>query len=74
MKLGDLQALRGEIKYEVDQIVGHWYNQTCKHMEYLVRWKGYGPEHDTFKPETHLRNAFLRLRLYKDQQHIQDSE
>ncbi len=36
-------------------------------MEYLVWWKGYGLEHDTFKPETHLQNAFLRLRSYREQ-------
>ena len=30
-----------------------------------MRWKGYGPEHDTFEPETGLRNAFSKLREYK---------
>ena len=57
--------LKGEIKYEVDKILRHQFNQTQKCMEYLVRWKGYGPEHDMFKLETHLRNAFARLRSYK---------
>jgi ribosomal protein L21E len=28
-------------------------------MEYLIRWKGYGPEHDTWEPESHL-NDFLK--------------
>ena len=35
--------------------------------EYLVQWKGYRPEHDTFEPESHLRNAFLRLGHYKEE-------
>ena len=64
-KLGDLQALKGDDEYEVDQITGHRYNWTLQHMEYLVRWKGYGLEHDMFEPESHLRNTFLRLRSYK---------
>src|SRR5260370_35211679 len=67
MKLKDLQMLKGEVEYEVDKILRHLFNQTQKCMEYFVRWKGYDPEpeHDMFKPETHLRNAFSRLRSYK---------
>src|SRR5260370_22311286 len=64
-KLKDLRMLKGEIKYEVNKILGHRFNWTQKCMEYLVRWKGYGPEHATFKLETHLRIAFSRLRSYK---------
>ena len=66
-RLKDLQLLRGEAKYKVDKILGHRYNCSHRHMEYLVQWKGYGSEHDTFKPETHLWNPFLRLRSYRDQ-------
>ena len=62
MKLKDLQVLGREIEYKVDRILGHCFNWAWKHMEYLEQWKGYRPEHDTFKPELHLRNAFLRLR------------
>src|SRR5260370_19982434 len=65
MKLKDLWMLKGEVKYEVNKILGHQFNQSQKCMEYLVRWKGYGPEHNMFELETHLRNAFSRLRSYK---------
>src|SRR5258708_6404084 len=57
-KLEDLRILSGETEYEVDKIMGHWFNCSLNHTEYLVRWKGFGLEHDTFKPEAHLRNAF----------------
>src|SRR5260370_15779517 len=70
MKLKDLWTLKGEVEYEVDKIFGHQFNQSQKHMEYLVRWRGYGPEHDMFGPETHLRNAFSRLRSYKSSLHV----
>ena len=63
--LPDLRELSVEEEYEVEKIVGHRYNKARRRKEYLVRWKGYGPEHDTFKPETMLRNAFSRIREYK---------
>ncbi len=56
-KLEDLRILSGEMEYEVDKIVGHQFNCSLNHTKYLVRWKGFGPEHDTFEPEAHLRNA-----------------
>jgi Chromo (CHRromatin Organisation MOdifier) domain len=48
----------------VEKIIGHRYNRSKRRREYLVRWKGYGPEHDTFEPEIGLWNAFSRLREY----------
>ena len=64
-QLEDLRILSGETEYEVDKIVGHRFNRSLNRVEYLVRWKGFGPEHDTFEPETHLRNAFSRVRSYR---------
>jgi hypothetical protein len=63
--LPELRVLPQEEEYEVDKIVGDRFNKSLKRREYLVRWKGYGPEQDTFEPEKNLRNAFLKLRKYK---------
>jgi hypothetical protein len=63
--LPELRELSTEEEYEVEKLVGHRYNPKKRRREYLVRWKGYGPEHDTFEPEKGLRNAFMRLREYK---------
>jgi hypothetical protein len=63
--LPELRELATEEEYEVERIVGQQYNKSRRRMEYLVRWKGYGPEYDTFEPEAGLRNAFSKLREYK---------
>lgn len=39
--------------YEVERIVDKRKNKKGK-VEYLVRWRGYGSEGDTWEPETHL--------------------
>ena len=64
-KLEDLRILSGEMEYEVDKIMGHQFNWSLNCIEYLVRWKGFGPEHDTFESEAHLRNAFSQVRSYQ---------
>ncbi|XP_036376614.1 chromodomain Y-like protein isoform X1 [Megalops cyprinoides] len=42
--------------YEVEKIVDKRKNKKGK-TEYLVRWRGYGYEDDTWEPETHLANC-----------------
>jgi Chromo (CHRromatin Organisation MOdifier) domain len=63
-KLPELRELVKEEEYKVERIIGHRYNRLKRRREYLVRWKGYGPEHDTSKPEMSLWNAFSCLREY----------
>jgi ribosomal protein L21E len=46
------------VEYLVEQVLKGRKLRGGK-MEYLIRWKGYGPEHDTWEPETHL-NDFLK--------------
>jgi chromodomain protein Y len=33
--------------------------------EYLVKWKGYGPEESMWEPKTNLKNAAKHLKKYK---------
>ncbi|KAG5842019.1 hypothetical protein ANANG_G00173230 [Anguilla anguilla] len=48
--------MASEELYEVEKIVDKRKNKKGK-MEYLVRWRGYGFEGDTWEPETHLSNC-----------------
>ena len=49
----------GHEEYVVDEIHAHRDVGRCtrKVRQYLVRWEGYTPEHDTWEPESNLSNA-----------------
>ena len=64
------ELVDGELEYEVESIVSHrdrpvGRNRTLR-REYLVHWKGYHPEHDTWEPELNLSNAPAVLQEYRD--------
>jgi hypothetical protein len=44
-------------EYEVEKIVGKKYDKRRKQHMWLVRWKGYGPQFDTWQTRKDLRNA-----------------
>ena len=60
----------GEIEYDVERILDdrttkkRGGNGTCHARQFLVRWVGYGPEHDTWEPEDNLENCQETLRFY----------
>ena len=46
---------QGEEAYEVEKILDSQYQQG--RLQYLVQWKGYRPEHNTWEPEANVQNA-----------------
>jgi hypothetical protein len=56
------EMLEGEDEYEVDKILDH--RKSRRSYEFLVRWVGYSPEHDTWEPEANLKNAPNVLKEY----------
>ncbi|DBA85002.1 TPA: hypothetical protein ACH3X2_005738 [Trebouxia sp. C0005] len=52
--------------YEVDRIIDHrsWHAGNIVRVQYLVRWKGYGPEDDTWLSKTSLRHAREAIQDY----------
>ena len=53
----------GEEEYEVEGIMDSRENKGK--WEYLVKWKGYGPEESTWEPKANLKNAAKHLKKYK---------
>ncbi|KAJ1300322.1 hypothetical protein OPQ81_005143 [Rhizoctonia solani] len=49
----------GEEEYIVERILDSRLKR--KHLEYLVKWKGYGPEDNTWEPKRHLSNASRKV-------------
>ncbi|XP_054482976.1 chromodomain Y-like protein [Anoplopoma fimbria] len=52
--------------YEVERIVDKRKNKKGK-VEYLVRWRGYGSEGDTWEPETHLSTCMIYVNDFNRQ-------
>ncbi|CEL64044.1 hypothetical protein RSOLAG1IB_11028 [Rhizoctonia solani AG-1 IB] len=50
----------GEEEYEVEGIMDS--RETKGKWEYLVKWRGYGPEESTWEPKSNLKNAAKHLK------------
>ena len=66
-----LQWLEGEPLYEVEEILDHRFVSRGRkgrrqRIEFLVRWKGYGPENDTWEPRHNLLTCNSQIRAYKE--------
>ena len=53
----------GNLEFEIEHISRH--RRRGRQFEYLVRWEGYGPEHDEWMTEDNLVHARSILEAYK---------
>lgn len=61
--------LDGDIVYNVERILDHRFvkrGRGAPKLQYLVKWEGYGAEHDSWEPEVNLRDAPEPLSRYAD--------
>ena len=52
----------GDVEYEVEDILNSRLNRG--HLEFLVRWKGYSPAHDSWEPEANVVHAPALIRAF----------
>ena len=60
--------MEGEEEFEVEDILAHRLVGSQRRPEYLVRFKGYGPEDDLWLPQRNLEHAQAILRAYQARQ------
>ncbi|CEL62765.1 hypothetical protein RSOLAG1IB_05124 [Rhizoctonia solani AG-1 IB] len=53
----------GEEEYKVEGIMDS--RESKGRWEYLIKWKGYGPEESTWEPKANLKNAAKHLEKYE---------
>ena len=49
--------MEGEEEYEVEEVLNSRRYGRWRKLQYLVRWKGWGPEHDSWEAAEDLTNA-----------------
>jgi hypothetical protein len=57
------EMIKGQEEFIVEKILQH--RTRYRKTEYLVRWKGYGRNEDTWEPEANLRNAKEAIKEYQ---------
>jgi hypothetical protein len=55
----------GEEEYEVEKILNS--RKVGRQLQYLIHWKGYGPEEDTWQPKADVANAPKLVRRFHQQ-------
>ena len=62
--------IMGGEEYEVEEVLAHRMRRvgkTRETQEFLIKWLGYGPEHNTWEPEANVEHAQERLASYQEQ-------
>ena len=63
------ELIDNEEEYEVDHIVRHKRNNKGQ-LLFLIRWKNYGPEDDSWEPSSNLKHSRETLEEYKKRHNL----
>lgn len=61
-------VINNEEEYEIKEILNSHY--IGQELQYLVHWKGYGPQHDTWKPAHNLANSLEHVTIFHNKYSI----
>ena len=61
-------VLNGEEEFEVEAILGH--RGSSSRRQYKIKWKGYGPNDNTWEPERNITNSAEILNTYKNRHQL----
>jgi hypothetical protein len=57
-------------EYEVEKIIGKRYDKSRRQYMWLVRWRNYGPQYDSWQTKRDLRNAPEMVRAFERVQKV----
>jgi hypothetical protein len=70
------EMIEGELEFEVEAILSHRFTRGGN-LEFLVRWLGYGHDHDTWEPEANCANCpaliteyWSRVKTQTEKKHV----
>jgi hypothetical protein len=65
-----------DLEYKVERILDHHDRKIGNRVKrkYLVSWVGYGPEHNSFEPETNLSNCQELIKEYWNRVVVRSAE
>ncbi|QRW22117.1 Retrotransposable element Tf2 protein [Rhizoctonia solani] len=60
------ETIEGEEEYEVEQIIDS--KKQCRKWFYIIKWKGYGPEDNSWEPEELLEHSHKEIQCFNKSQ------
>lgn len=66
--------VKGKQEFEVEEVLQRRQIPRTNRYEYLVRWKGYSRDEDTWEPKENLKNARKLINEYKKKMNIRSVE